>query len=213
MINQIETNSHKHTPILQFIGVILSLLSQCSAAGDSRCSQSQTSAVGDSLHPQGILVSQTDAVGDSLRGEVSPRSNTVGDSLCGSPCWDSTPRNNSVGHSSNKDTALLLIAVGDPLASGSGDLAGALLPTIGALMCRQSRHPLYSTVHSIPFSCTQASDRIVEVALRDLSQTVAQIQQDTVLRTHGPRMILSPVGATLGARIIGLGKCPTLFRM
>ena len=38
-------------------------------------------------------------------------------------------------------------------------------------MCRRSRQPLYSTVHSIPFSCTQASDQIAEVALRDLSQT------------------------------------------
>ena len=83
VINQIETNSHKHTPILQFIGVLLSLLSQCSAAGDSRCSQSQTSAVGDSLHPQGISVSRIDAVGDSLRGEVSPRLDAVGDSLRG----------------------------------------------------------------------------------------------------------------------------------
>ena len=83
VINQIETNSHKHTPILQFIGVLLSLLSICSAAVDSRCSQSQTSAVGDSLHSQGISVSQIDAVGDSLRGEVSPRIDTVGDSLCG----------------------------------------------------------------------------------------------------------------------------------
>ena len=182
VINQIETNSHKHKPILQFIGVLLSLLSQCSAAGDSRCSQSQTSAVGDSLHPQGISVSRIDAVGDSLRGEVSPRLDTVGDSLCGDaplgcdtvgdlPCGDSTPRTDSAGDSSNRDTALLLSAVGDPLASGSGDLAGALLLTIGALMCRRSRQPLYSTVHSIPFSCTQASNRIAEVALRDLSQT------------------------------------------
>ena len=182
VINQIETNSHKHTLILQFIGVLLSLLSQCSAAGDSRCSQSQTSAVGDSLHPQDISVSQIDAVGDSLRGEVSPRIDTVGDSLCGdaplgcdtvgdSPCGGSTPQNDSVGDSSNRDTALLLSAVGDPLASGSGDLAGALFLTIGALMCRRSRQPLYSILHSIPFSCTQASDRIVEVALRDLSQT------------------------------------------
>ena len=72
VINQLKTNSHKHTPILQFIGVLLSLLSQCSAAGDSRCCPSETSAVGDSLHPQGISASQIDAVGDSLRGEVSP---------------------------------------------------------------------------------------------------------------------------------------------
>ena len=182
VINKIETNSHKHTPILQFIGVLLSLLSQCSAAGDWRCSQSQTSAVGDSLHPQGISVSRIDAVGDPLRGEVSPRLDTVGDSLSGDAplgcdtvgdllCGDSTPRTDSVGDSSNRDTALLLSAVGDPLASGSGDLAGALLLTIGALMCRRSCQPLYSTVHSIPFSCTQASDRIAEVALRDLSQT------------------------------------------
>ena len=182
VINQIETNSDKNTPILQFIGVLLSLLSQRSTAGDSRCSQSQTSAVGDSPHPQGISVSLIDAVGDSLRGEVSPRVDTVGDSLCGdaplgcdtvgdSPYGDSTPRNDSVGDSSKRDTALLLSAVGDPLASGSGDLAGALLLTTGALMCRQSRQRLYSTVHSIPFACTQASERIGQVALRNLSQT------------------------------------------
>ena len=71
----------------------------------------------------------------------------------------------------NRDTAHLLSAVGDPVASGSGDLAGALLLTIGALMCRRSRQDLYSTVHSIPFPCTQASQRVVEVALRDLSET------------------------------------------
>ena len=182
MINQIATTSHKHKPILQFIGVLLSLLSQCSAAGDSRCSQSQTSAVGYSLHPQGISVSQIDALGDSLRGEISPRLDTVGYSLCGdaplgcdtvgdSPCGDSTPRTDSVGDSLNRDTALLLSAVGDPLASSSGDLAGALLLTIGASMCRRGCQPLYSTVHSIPLSCTQASDRIAEVALRDLYQT------------------------------------------
>ena len=182
LINQIKTNSHKHTPILQLIGFLLSLLSQCGAAGASRCSQSQTSAVGDSLHPQGISVSQIDAVGDSLRGEVSPRIDTVGDSLCGdaplgceevedSLCGDSTSRNDSVGDSWNRHTALLFSAVGDPLASGSGDLARALLLTIGALMCRQSRQPLYSTVHSIPFSCTQFPEQVFQVALPDLSQT------------------------------------------
>ena len=47
LMNEMETNSHKHTPILQLNGVLLPLLSQCGAAGDLRCSQSQTSAVGD----------------------------------------------------------------------------------------------------------------------------------------------------------------------